>query len=42
MMMAWEEETRRHAEMFSGFMKFTTYSTIAVVLTLILMALFLL
>ena len=39
--MAWEEETKRHAQTFNGLIKFTKYSVVLVIVILILMATFL-
>lgn len=39
--MTMDTETKRHQEIYSGFVKFLTYSTAAVVTALVLMAIFL-
>ncbi|MBC7135935.1 aa3-type cytochrome c oxidase subunit IV [Oceanibaculum nanhaiense] len=38
--MTMDTETKRHQEIYSGFVKFFTYSTVAVVISLVLMAIF--
>lgn len=38
--MSMDTETKRHQEIYSGFVKFFSYSTVAVVIALALMAIF--
>ena len=39
--MTMDTETKRHQDIYGGFVKFFTYSTVAVVIALALMAMFL-
>lgn len=39
--MTMDTESKRHQEIYAGFVKFFTYSTVAVVIALALMAIFL-
>ncbi|KZD12246.1 aa3-type cytochrome c oxidase subunit IV [Oceanibaculum pacificum] len=39
--MTMDEETKRHAQIYDSFVSFFKYSTVAVVISLILMAIFL-
>ncbi|MBU0726104.1 MAG: aa3-type cytochrome c oxidase subunit IV [Alphaproteobacteria bacterium] len=39
--MTMDEDTKRHAQIYDGFVQFFKYGTIAVVISLVLMAIFL-
>lgn len=39
--MTMDTESKRHQDIYNGFVKFFTYSTVAVVVSLVLMAIFL-